>query len=140
MTFKICFKCQLEKPLTEFYKHKQMADGHLNKCKICAKNDVSKHRLENIDSIRQYDRQRGKLKNRREKAALLISKWRLENPQRRAAHIAVGNAVRDGRLIPWPCMLCGNKAEAHHPDYSRPLDVVWLCPPHHKQAHAMVKK
>ena len=38
---KRCFKCGLEKELTQFYKHKEMSDGHLNKCKECTKKDTS---------------------------------------------------------------------------------------------------
>lgn len=38
---KRCFKCGLEKELTQFYKHKEMSDCHLNKCKECTKKDTS---------------------------------------------------------------------------------------------------
>lgn len=142
MTSKTCFKCGGEKPIFDFYKHPKMADGHLNKCKPCTRSDVAKHRADNLQHCREYDRQRAKLPSRRESAAKVISEWRAKHPQRRAAHVALGNAVRTGRIQPWPvCAVpeCRGKPEAHHPDYSRPLDVVWLCPSHHKQTHSMFR-
>ncbi len=40
MISKVCFKCNVEKGLDEFYVHKKMKDGHLNKCKLCTKGDT----------------------------------------------------------------------------------------------------
>lgn len=135
---KECFKCHIVKPLSEFYKHHRMADGHLNKCKKCAKKDVRTHRGENLERIQAYDRERGKEPHRKEMRERIAKEWIKNNPFRRAANLAVGNAIRDGRLIPWPvCAIpeCDKKPEAHHPDYDRPLDVVWLCRHHHRRAH-----
>lgn len=65
-----------------------------------------------------------------------IRQYRALNPDVRRAHTAVERAVKSGDLEPWPCEVCGEKGHAHHPHYGSPLLVVWLCPTHHKQAHA----
>lgn len=60
------------------------------------------------------------------------------NPAKAKAHRAVGNAVYRGRLTkPEACERCGivGLLHGHHTDYSRPLDVQWLCPLCHKGAH-----
>lgn len=135
-----CFKCKSIKPLTEFYKHSRMADGHLNKCKECAKNDVSKHRNQNLEKIRAYDRERAK-KSERIKATTEISRaWRAEDKRRSVAHSSVARAIRSGKLIRQPCSRCNDpKSVAHHEDYEKPLEVIWLCQPCHKQRHKELK-
>lgn len=50
---KVCFRCRQDKPISEFYKHKDMSDGHLNKCKPCAKKD-SKNRYYNLSSNQDF--------------------------------------------------------------------------------------
>lgn len=138
MVSKPCIKCGAIKPLCEFYPHKQMKDGHLNMCKDCSKLEAKRHRAANADLYRAYERTRSVLPHRRALADRIQAAWRGKHPERRAANLAVQYALRAGRLTPLPCWVCGEKAEAHHPDYSMPLDVVWLCPRHHKQLHAMV--
>lgn len=130
---KECFKCKSEKPLSEFYKHSQMADGHVNKCKECNKKDVSIHRIKNIDRIRAYDRGR----NSKYCNPEYIREYRKKYPNKYKAQTMVGNAIRDKKLFKKPCEECGaSRGVAHHDDYLQPLNVRWLCRAHHKQWHA----
>ena len=149
---KTCKECQIKKPMTEYYAHKEMADGHLNKCKSCVRSRVAIYTENNAEYCKQYDKQRANLPHRvearkayakTEAGKLAIKKAHknyVENyPLRKAATIIVNNAVRDGKLKKQPCFICGKSAQAHHPDYSRPLDVIWLCVKHHNEAHALTK-
>lgn len=151
---KTCTKCGKEKPFSEFYKHPAGAFGCDSKCKDCAKAQAKAFREANPEHYKAYDRARASRPDRvAARAAYLKTEagraatnrarqaYKERNPKRRAAQVALGNAVRDGHVTPWPaCAVpeCSAKPEAHHPNYDRPLDVVWLCPAHHKQAHALV--
>ncbi|CAB4152414.1 hypothetical protein UFOVP607_13 [uncultured Caudovirales phage] len=148
MNTKKCFKCHCEKPMVDFYNHSAMADGKLNKCKECTKSDVLKHRLANLEEVRAYDKFRSSMPHRvaarKEYAktpayakshAEAALRWSAAHPERRSASIAVSNAIRDRRIERLPCLVCGDKAQGHHPGYSRPLDVVWLCAKHHSEVH-----
>ena len=133
---KECFKCKTVKPLSDFYKHSKMADGYVNKCKECNKNDVTEHRNKNLEKIREYDRARGKESKRLKATAEITRAWRAEDSRRAVAHSSVARAVRNGTLSRQPCCRCGDaKTVAHHEDYDKPLEIVWLCQPCHKQRH-----
>lgn len=129
---KVCIKCGELKPLSDFYKHRQMADGHLNKCKECTKKDVRKNRKNNIEYYRKYDRDRG---NRQDKE--YIKEYKKKFPNKYKAHTIVNNMIRDKKLFHEPCEVCGSteNVHAHHDDYSKPLNVRWLCAAHHSQWH-----
>ena len=148
MQRKTCFKCGKRRSLSMFYKHSKMAGGHLNKCKDCTKSDVKRNYRKNIEHYKEYERNRAMLPHRVEarsayqqtengKAAMLraTQKYRRDYPEKYRAHTAVSNAVRSGKMKRQPCEVCGDKAHAHHDDYSKPLDVRWLCAIHHNDLH-----
>ena len=137
---KTCFKCKIKKPLSEFYRHSQMADGYLNKCKECAKLDVRTHRRQN-EHVRQADRERHAQKSTDPVYLQKRRDYQLEymndHPEAKAAHRALNIAVRWGRIKKQPCSNCGSteNLHAHHEDYSKPLDVIWLCCLCHRREH-----
>lgn len=55
---------------------------------------------------------------------------------KRFARETLNLAVHHGLLEKNPCEVCGEtKVEAHHNDYSKPLEVQWLCKRHHVLLH-----
>lgn len=139
---KTCFKCGVEQPLTEFYRHPEMGDGHLSKCKTCTKLDVRIHRAKN-PRAREYDRQRAAQPHRVRLRKRITEQWRATHREEARAVDAANNAVRDGKLEkPALCEGCRlpKRLEKHHPDYSRPLVVLWLCKPCHAIADKLRRK
>lgn len=121
----------------------------LTYCKEHWKEKVRKNRVEKIEQYRAFDKMRAsmphRVKARKEYAKTEIGKeahkrananWFSKNPERKRASTLVSKAVRSGKIKKLPCFVCGDDVvEAHHPDYSNPLSVIWLCVDHNKDIH-----
>ena len=150
MRAKKCFKCGKVKLLDEFYRHPQMKDGYLGKCKECAKKDAYEDRISNPEKLKARDRKRNGLPYRvkaRKKYAQSTKgkkicnkvkrKWIEKNPLKKAAYRIFKSAIKAGRLKRQPCERCGStvRVHGHHDDYYKPLEVRWLCPQCHTNLH-----
>ncbi len=147
--FKMCKRCNINKPLSEYYAHPRMADGHLNFCKDCTKIRVKKYsKTENgilVEKKRRFNIKRREwhreyARNKRVKSPELIKeyqdRWHSKYPKRKYASTVVQRALKKGILKRKPCEICGKKkVEGHHDDYTKPLNVRWLCKLHHMEVH-----
>lgn len=142
---KECLHCRQVKPLSEFWKSRLGKMGTKSYCKNCGsekyyerrKNDIAArakaHYIANVQEMRAKGRGRKKDKSKEYQKSRA---WAKKNPQKRRAHEKVKIAKRDGKLVPLPCEICGStNVQAHHEDYSKPLEVRWLCRLHHESVH-----
>lgn len=152
MKTKICFKqtaCDgTPQSIENFYPHKAMGDGLLGKCKACTRKDSSDRRKRLIatdDLWIELERVRQSIKERkryrrikdtpgyRQRMATARQKYALKYPERAKAVLIANNALRDGRIKrKHKCERCGvhsskRRLEKHHADYTKPLEVEWLC-------------
>lgn len=125
---KVCFKCGRELPLSEFYSHPRMADGHLNKCKECTKKDVKKNydRKAKDDTWVEKERARG-----REKYHRLNYKDKDCNKETRRDFHAPSYVSRALRRIGYDV----KGKEAHHWNYNKQRSVILLSPKAHHRVH-----
>jgi hypothetical protein len=116
---------------------------------IIRKRDPEKvKRADRVRYYRDYEKRRAasdayQAKNK-DRVNELSNKWVKKNPEKRKAQIMVGNAIRGGKLVRGLCEVndqsCGGRVEAHHDDYSKPLEVRWLCRKHHAKHHRKYKE
>lgn len=137
MEKKICFKCGKEKPVSEYYKHKGMADGFLNKCKVCAKSDTQSRYYENIeDSVfKQKEQKRGREKYRR--------LYRYSSKANRKSNIRYNEKFPEKYLAKnasGKLKAPFEGAEKHHWSYNKEhyKDVIWLTKQQHKKGHRFI--
>lgn len=138
MIMKRCTKCGAEKARDMFYGQKSTSDSLMSCCKECWKRCV-RERRQTDPRVREQDRRRATQPHRIEKARQITKRWRHAHKDRVKAH----NAAQRARLTrPALCEGCGlpKRVEKHHPDYSKPLLVVWLCKPCHAIADKLRRK
>lgn len=106
-----------------------------SQCKKCA----SKERQIYRDLHPEVRRRESKHKDLAKKKAQ-ERRWREANPEKTLAHRVLWRAIKCGSIVRQPCAICGatNRVHAHHDDYSKPLEVMWLCARHHLLHHRRI--
>lgn len=139
---KTCGRCGIAKPLHDFYAQPTSKDGLQSACKECVKTGMRAARARNRNHYVLYDNQREQTQERKADKAEARKRHRALHPDKARARNAVNNAIRDGRLTRQPCEHCGStqNVHAHHHDYSKPLDIEWLCKDCHWKHHNEMKE
>ena len=131
MDTRICGLCGIEKPLEQYQRNKSNPLGRAYWCKECR---------------REFDRQRNLLPDRR----LYIKQWeqsergkqlraisrkkdRQQNKGKYYARRLLNKLIKEGVIERKICEICSKIGTGHHPDYSKPVEVVWLCRKHHAE-------
>jgi hypothetical protein len=114
---KSCSKCHEFKKLADFDHSRASRDNRHHRCKGC-------------------DRRRDKERARNGSLKRTFQGWIARNPLAAAAHRIFQRAIKRGDITRQPCASCGKpNAHGHHPDYSKPLHVEWLCRACHTEHH-----
>ena len=129
---KPCVACGEIKSVDEFYKNGACRDAE---CKICIRARSRQYYANHAEAERR--RQKTYYREHRTQMLAVRADWAKQNIMASRAHSAVYHAIKIGLLTPEPCRLCNvTPGLAHHEDYSKPLDVDWLCAKHHNRRHS----
>ena len=148
---KDCIGCSCTKPLSDFPKRKDAKDGCRNTCNTCTNSDWKEYKQGNRESYLENARRYTRTEKGRElrKSWRLSAKgreinreyqerYRLESPEKHKAHYLLAYAVKTGKVTKSEnCNKCGSSdhIHGHHEDYSKPLEVEWICAICHVALH-----
>ena len=146
-THKLCRTCNIYKRFSEFIKRERNTTGFESQCRecICEKQRIrylnrSKDELKynaRLNKIKLYTaaKRSDPLSNRTNELSAQ-SEYKINNREKINAQASLNRYIRRGYITRLPCQICGDlKSQGHHEDYSRPLDVIWLCRKHHSEIH-----
>ncbi len=138
MNTRFCNRCGKEKSLDKFPHHKGMPLGRGYWCRECQSEYDGKRakipeRILQVADWHHSEHGRGMSRIRRAERYAL-------NKERYKAKEMIERLVNKGFIQRQPCTKCGNgNSQGHHPDYSKPLEIVWLCQAHHSEEHRLLR-
>lgn len=129
-----CCRCGEEKMADSFYRDNSRSSGLQSRCKPCCVASAKEWAKANPEKTAERYRKRDLRPDRKAR------RQARKTPEMQSAWSAVAAARKSGVLSSQPCEVCSadDMIEAHHDDYSKPLDVRWLCKSCHQKHHARV--
>lgn len=145
---KACSRCKTEKNESEFSKNRRNTDGLFYVCKDCSREckkiwtEQNKEHLRNYRETDSYKKSIHKYRSTN-KCKERYKEYLELNPvakQKLIVRQFTRSQIISKKIVKLPCQVCGElKSEAHHKDYNKPLEVVWLCRKHHRELHNNIK-
>ena len=132
---KECKTCQLNKDESEFYGRSRECKPCSNKRRVKWAKDNPEQQAQTLKGWKERNKKRVRRQNQEAKA-----RHRKRHPDKEKARRTVARAIELGEIVkPKQCSRCtrrvrsANDLHAHHADYSKPLQVEWLCRKCHEQ-------
>ena len=133
---KVCAACKSTKPTTDFYRDKYTSDRLGCYCKPCAKSKGRTGYYRHREKILAQKAERRKEPEWHSLQKPSLEAYRLRNMDKVNARQKTRRALAKGKIQKLPCETCGNaRSYPHHHDYSKPLEVHWLCYSCHGKEH-----
>lgn len=140
-----CHKCKINKPVSDFNKDRSNRNGHQGTCRECQRKRLREIVRDPVLAARKREQNaRYRERDREKLRPIWVQKQtkrqkegKIDKVKLRCRMILQG-AIRYGRIFrPKCCAGCGKEchAHAHHENYSKPFEVLWLCPTCHADVH-----
>jgi len=132
---KACKTCEMILDVSEFYPHKLTKDGSRGDCKKCGKQKTKDYNNSPIGRIK--DKARNKTLQRKKWRTMFNKKMYHKHIDKKRINKKFSRWFNISGMKRAPCQVCGieTQIDAHHPDYNKPFEVMWLCRSHHQKWH-----
>jgi len=139
---KVCSKCNRRLPYAMFRVDELHSDGYRSECRDCQSAQQHQYWLDNGERCRERMRARASAPANKQARKDHATRHRMINRQKNRARSLANTALENGVLRKEPCYFCGStdRIEMHHPDYSLPFGIYWLCKTCHSKLEGMLRR